>query len=110
MAAAATPKSCSEVDLLRRPEAARVCADFLFLFLLSDILSAPSSHDLVALSGGSSHDGDDTSPPKWSARRVIFLTSGPATLAVLLQTQLLLFLFALPKSHKLHELCSLCIT
>ena len=58
------PKSCNEVDLLRRPEATRVFADFLFRFLLSESLSAPSSHDLVALNGGSrSGDDDDVSPP-----------------------------------------------
>ena len=84
-------KSCNEVDLLRRPEATRVFADFLFLFLLSESLSAPSSHDLVALNGGRSDAAVDDS--KRSARRVIFRTSGPATLAVLLQVQILLFLF-----------------
>ena len=57
------PKSCNEVDLLRRPEATRVFADFLFRFLLSESLSAPSSHDLVALNGGKSGDDDDVSPP-----------------------------------------------
>ena len=54
---ALAPKSCSEADLLRRPEVALAAAvpfaDFPLLpFLRMDNLIAPSSHDLVALSAG----------------------------------------------------------